>query len=370
MTYRCRECGYQSVKWLGFCPQCRSQDALEEVSATRRDVPEIVDVRTAVGTVRARTPIGIDEIDRVVGGGIVPGSTTLVGGEPGVGKSTLLLQLAGAFAAAGGRVLVASAEESVEQVGLRARRVGISSETVALVGDSDIDAILAAADTARPDLLIVDSIQTVIASDLGATAGTVSQVRECAARVIGYSKKMSTASIIVGHVTKDGGIAGPKTLEHMVDVVLYLEGENSMGLRVLRGLKNRFGPTHNMGLFEMRGDGLMEVEDPSSALLSEWRCCVPVCRREATGTRRGSGFGGAGTGTPAATVGPGSATRAGSSASRSHAAARGRRARRQRGIRQRCRRSPHLRTSHRSAGCARACILDVRRSTRFDGIVG
>jgi len=276
MTYRCAECGYRSPKWMGFCPQCGSRDALSEVATTRRrSVPEVVDVQSAVGAVRRHDKVGLDEVDRVLGGGIVPGAVALVGGEPGVGKSTLLLQMAGAFAAQDRKVLVASAEESIDQVGLRANRLGIKSDGVSLVGESDIDAILAAAEELSPDLLIVDSIQTVSSADLGSTAGTVTQVRECAAKVIAHSKTRSMAAILVGHVTKDGGIAGPKTLEHMVDVVLYLEGENTMGLRVLRGLKNRFGPTHGLGLFEMRSDGLFEVEDPSAALLSEWRGSVP-----------------------------------------------------------------------------------------------
>jgi DNA repair protein RadA/Sms len=261
---------------MGFCPQCGSRDALiEDTTGSGRDTPDIVDVRAAVGSVRHHDPVGLNEVDRVLGGGIVPGAVALVGGEPGVGKSTLLLQMAGSFAAQGRTVLVASAEESVDQVGLRAKRIGLDPEGVSLVGEADIDLVLAATRALSPDLVIIDSIQTVFASDLGSTAGTVAQVRECAARVIAHAKACSTAAILVGHVTKDGGIAGPKTLEHMVDVVLYLEGEDTMGFRVLRGLKNRFGPTHGLGLFEMRSDGLAEVVDPSAALLSEWRGSVP-----------------------------------------------------------------------------------------------
>jgi len=261
---------------MGFCPQCGSRDALiEDTTGSGRDTPDIVDVWAAVGSVRHHDPVGLNEVDRVLGGGIVPGAVALVGGEPGVGKSTLLLQMAGSFAAQGRTVLVASAEESVDQVGLRAKRIGLDPEGVSLVGEADIDLVLAATRALSPDLVIIDSIQTVFASDLGSTAGTVAQVRECAARVIAHAKACSTAAILVGHVTKDGGIAGPKTLEHMVDVVLYLEGEDTMGFRVLRGLKNRFGPTHGLGLFEMRSDGLAEVVDPSAALLSEWRGSVP-----------------------------------------------------------------------------------------------
>jgi DNA repair protein RadA/Sms len=255
---------------MGFCSQCGSHEALIE-EERRAGTARSVDVREAMASAGERTPIGIGEIDRVLGGGIVPGAVLLVGGEPGVGKSTLLLQAAGSFAASGRSVLLASAEESIQQVGLRAKRLGVSADGVSLVGESDIDMVLDTAGERRPDLLIVDSIQTVTASEVGSLAGSVSQVRECAARVIRFAKERSTAAVLVGHVTKDGSIAGPKTLEHMVDVVLYLEGETTMGLRALRGLKNRFGPTHQLGLFEMRSGGLVEVDDPSAALLSEWR---------------------------------------------------------------------------------------------------
>jgi DNA repair protein RadA/Sms len=255
---------------MGFCSQCGSHEALIE-EERRAGTARSVDVREAMASAGERTPIGIGEIDRVLGGGIVPGAVLLVGGEPGVGKSTLLLQAAGSFAASGRSVLLASAEESIQQVGLRAKRLGVSADGVSLVGESDIDMVLDTAGERRPDLLIVDSIQTVTASEVGSLAGSVSQVRECAARVIRFAKERSTAAVLVGHVTKDGSIAGPKTLEHMVDVVLYLEGEPTMGLRALRGLKNRFGPTHQLGLFEMRSGGLVEVDDPSAALLSEWR---------------------------------------------------------------------------------------------------
>jgi len=257
---------------MGFCPQCGSREALVEDRATRRAAPpEVVPVASAAASAGDRSPVGIGEIDRVLGGGIVPGAVLLLGGEPGVGKSTLLLQAAGSFAGTGRSVLIATAEESSHQVGLRAKRLGVDSPRVSLVADSDIDAILAAADAMRPDLLIVDSIQTVSAPGVGSVPGSVSQVRECAARVIQHAKEHATAAVLVGHITKDGGIAGPKTLEHMVDVVLYLEGESNMGLRALRGLKNRFGPTHRLGLFEMRSEGLAEVEDPSAAFLSDWR---------------------------------------------------------------------------------------------------
>jgi DNA repair protein RadA/Sms len=218
---------------------------------------------------------GIGEIDRVLGGGFVQGAVVLLGGEPGVGKSTLVLQTAAALSTGGSRVLIATAEESVEQVGLRAERLGTVQDEVFLLAEADIDGILGAADQLRPDLLVVDSVQTVMAAEVGSAPGSVSQVRECAARVMRYAKDSGTAAILVGHVTKDGGIAGPKMLEHMVDVVLYLEGESESGLRGLRSLKNRFGATHLMGFFEMAEEGLREVADPSAAFLADWRGAVP-----------------------------------------------------------------------------------------------
>jgi DNA repair protein RadA/Sms len=218
---------------------------------------------------------GIGEIDRVLGGGFVPGAVVLLGGEPGVGKSTLLLQAAGSVAAAGAKVLIASAEESAEQVGLRAGRLKVEGDDVYLLAEPDVDDILRAVDQLDPDLLVVDSVQTVVAAEVGSAPGSVSQVRECAARVMRYAKDAGTAAVLIGHVTKDGGIAGPKMLEHMVDVVLYLEGESESGLRGLRSLKNRFGATHLMGFFEMGYEGLSEVADPSTAFLADWRGAVP-----------------------------------------------------------------------------------------------
>ena len=279
MTYSCTACGYRSAKWMGFCPQCRATDGLVQLSekTTRRTgtTPEPIPLAKAGGTAVTRVTVGIGEIDRVLGGGLVPGSVVLLGGEPGVGKSTLVLQAAGALAAGGAKVLIASAEESAEQVGLRAERLEMAEDTVYLLAESDIDDILGASDRLRPDLLVVDSVQTVMAAEIGSAPGSVSQVRECAARVMRYAKDSGTAAMLVGHVTKDGGIAGPKMLEHMVDVVLYLEGETESGLRGLRSLKNRFGATHLMGFFEMVQEGLREVADPSAAFLADWRGAVP-----------------------------------------------------------------------------------------------
>jgi DNA repair protein RadA/Sms len=222
-----------------------------------------------------RIATGWGEIDRVLGGGVVAGSVLLLGGEPGVGKSTLLLQLAGAMASRGSQVIVASAEESADQVAMRAGRLGIGHETIGLVTDDDVDAIVALAERDRPGLLIVDSIQTVGVAEVAAAPGGVAQVRESAARLVRMAKTTGVAVVLVGHVTKEGGLAGPKMLEHMVDVVLYLEGDPDRGFRVLRSIKNRFGATHVSGMFDMRSEGLAEVDDPSKLFLDGWEADVP-----------------------------------------------------------------------------------------------
>lgn len=214
-------------------------------------------------------------MDRVLGGGLVRGSAVLLGGEPGVGKSTLLLQMAGGLGSGGSPVVIASAEESANQVALRAERTGVASASIELVSDDDVDAIVAFAQEAKPEVLVVDSIQTVGVPEVASAAGGVAQVRESAARLIRMAKTTGTVVILVGHVTKEGGLAGPKILEHMVDVVLYLEGDPDRGLRVLRSNKNRFGATHVSGMFDMQGDGLVEVEDPSKLFLDGWETKVP-----------------------------------------------------------------------------------------------
>jgi DNA repair protein RadA/Sms len=214
-----------------------------------------------------RSAVGIGELDRVLGGGLVPGSTVLVGGEPGVGKSTLLLQTADTMAGASGVVLIATAEESVHQVQMRARRVGVRSDGVSIASVNDVDDIIDVARRLDPAAVVVDSIQTISASDVAGTAGGTTQVRESAARLINFAKQSGTPVFLVGHVTKDGSIAGPRTLEHMVDTVLYLEGEVDRDLRFLRGIKNRFGSVNEVGVFEMTQTGLVEVSDPSGLLL-------------------------------------------------------------------------------------------------------
>jgi DNA repair protein RadA/Sms len=261
---------------MGFCPQCRADDALVEASGVASVVaPPAIPLIEVIPERADRLTSALPEVDRVLGGGVVPGSAILVGGEPGVGKSTLLLQLAAAMAAAGSSVLLATAEESAQQVASRARRLGAMDPAVHLVTEADVDAVMAAAVELRPQLLVVDSIQTVQTTDVPGAPGSVAQVRECAGRLVRFAKDQGIAVVLVGHVTKDGGIAGPKVLEHVVDVVLYLEGEAEHGLRLLRCWKNRFGATHVVGLFEMGETGLSAIDDPSRALVGDWRGAVP-----------------------------------------------------------------------------------------------
>ena len=262
---------------MGFCPKCGAGEPLEEVAGpkTGRSKPATsVSISNASRSGDERFSTGWPEIDRVLGGGLVRGSVLLVGGEPGVGKSTLLLQLGGGMSSGGSKVMIATAEESVQQVALRAGRLGVADEDLELVADDDVDALVALAEQARPDLLVIDSIQTVGVREIASGPGGVSQVRESAARLIRLAKTTGIAVVLVGHVTKDGGLAGPKILEHMVDVVLYLEGDSDRGFRVLRSSKNRFGATHVSGMFDMRFDGLVEVDDPSKVFLQGWESNV------------------------------------------------------------------------------------------------
>ena len=267
---------------MGFCPQCSEGGPLTEVAETTRSRTKrrgAAPVPVPLGEERAsdviRTDTGLGELDRVLGGGLVDGSVVLLGGEPGVGKSTLLLQMAGRLAESGHQVLVASAEESAQQVGLRARRLGVESAEVLLLAEDDVDAVIAAARETRPKVLIIDSIQTVGAPEVASAPGSVTQVREASSRLIRFAKTSGTSVVLVGHVTKDGALAGPKTLEHMVDVVLSLEGDPDRGFRALRSFKNRFGATHMVALFEMLSEGMVEVSDPSEAFLAEWQSNVP-----------------------------------------------------------------------------------------------
>jgi DNA repair protein RadA/Sms len=273
--YACTACRYRSGRWTGFCPQCRAAGTIVEAEVGARDVPEIRAIKDIRGDASARVPTGMGEIDRVLGGGLVPGGVVLLGGEPGVGKSTLLLQVAGAVARAGGSVLVATAEESADQVAIRAERVGAGVDGVAVLADGDVDRIIRASADIRPDLVIVDSIQTVSTLDVDGSPGGVAQVRECGGRLVATAKRFGIPTVLIGHVTKDGAIAGPRVLEHTVDVVLYLEGDDGRGLRFVRGLKNRFGAVHQLGFLEMSEAGLREVPDPTEILLAGWSGDVP-----------------------------------------------------------------------------------------------
>lgn len=272
-VYLCHECGHRSPKWMGFCPQCRSTDELAEVAPLNRrgsggQPAPIVSVSDVTTTIRDRDATGIRELDRVLGGGLVPGAVVLVGGEPGVGKSTLLLQAADSIAEGVGPVLIATAEESTHQIQMRARRVGVSANDVMVASVHDVDEIVAIASERRPSVVIVDSIQTVSTTEVSGSAGGVAQVRDSAARLIAFAKSSDTPIVLVGHVTKDGSIAGPRTLEHMVDVVLYMEGESDVGLRFLRSIKNRYGSVNEVGVFEMTAEGVVEVPDPSGLLVA------------------------------------------------------------------------------------------------------
>jgi DNA repair protein RadA/Sms len=281
-VYRCAECGDSSPKWLGRCPSCEAWNTLvEELAETRpsaslalvapgRPVP-IGEVD--LGAFAARST-GVGEFDRVLGGGLVPGSVTLVGGEPGIGKSTLLLQTLTAMASAGARCLLVTAEESAQQVRLRADRLGTLAPELYLVSETAIPYVLAHVDALAPDVLVVDSIQTVFDPDLGSAPGSVAQVRESAHRLVREAKERAMATVLVGHVTKDGGLAGPRVLEHVVDTVLSFEGDRHHALRLLRAVKHRFGSTQELGLFEMGEEGLTGVPDASGLFLTDRRSGV------------------------------------------------------------------------------------------------
>lgn len=276
----CQECGHESPRWLGRCPACESWDTfVEEVSqpkARKGLRAELPPTRvTSLGDVEeadaSRFGSGIDLVDRVLGGGVVPGSAILLAGEPGIGKSTLLLAVAEEIARGGRTVLYVSAEESPRQLKLRAERLGCGHPSLLVAGETSLEAVRGAVEETRPGALIVDSIQAIRTQDLESLPGSVSQVRACAEALVEVAKTRDTTLFLVGHVTKEGGIAGPKSLEHLVDTVLTFEGETTGDHRLLRASKNRFGPTGEVALFEMHDDGLLPVADPSRVLLSHRR---------------------------------------------------------------------------------------------------
>ena len=274
----CNECGYESAKWLGKCPACNAwntffEQKIVENKGTKNNVSERKNIKpqalnTYVAKENIRTSTGFEELDRVLGGGIVKGSLVLLGGEPGIGKSTLILQICNKIKG-NGKVLYVSGEESAEQIKLRADRLGISNEDILFLGETNIEIIGQVIIEIKPKLVIIDSIQTMYSEELSAAAGSVSQVREITAQIMKICKMQDITTIIIGHVTKEGNIAGPRVLEHMVDTVLYLEGERYFSYRIIRGVKNRFGSTNEIGMFEMKEEGMCEIQNPSNVLISE-----------------------------------------------------------------------------------------------------
>lgn len=274
ITYFCKNCGYDSLKWLGRCPNCNEWNTFTEekisVSKSGRKTEKhesvIAKLSDEPGAEEIRKKTGIEEFDRVLGGGLIKGSVVLIGGDPGIGKSTLVMQ---AFANSKADVLYITGEESIRQVNLRAKRLGLKSDNFSLMAETDLDTIADGIKNALPEIVIIDSIQTVYKSDFDNAPGTVTQIRECTSYLMQIAKTKGISIVIIGHVTKEGMIAGPKVLEHIVDTVLQFEGEKNYNYRILRALKNRFGSTNEIGIFEMLGSGLQEVKNPSALFLSQ-----------------------------------------------------------------------------------------------------
>jgi DNA repair protein RadA/Sms len=290
-VFACSACGASTPKWQGQCPHCEAWNCLEKHTSAsggaRARGAAASAVQSLAGTMSAeskRLGTGQDELDRVLGGGLLAGSVALLGGDPGIGKSTLLLQVA-AHVGRARAVLYASGEESVAQLGLRARRLGLSAPELTLVNENDLDAVLGLAAERKVALLVVDSIQTVQTGDAGSLAGAVMQLRECTARLVRFAKSTGTAVVIIGHVTKEGAIAGPRLLEHLVDTVLYFESEAGSRFRLVRATKNRFGASHELGFFAMSETGLKEVKNPSAIFLA--RSPEPAAGSIVTVTRDG-----------------------------------------------------------------------------------
>ena len=289
-VYVCSACGYETPRWMGKCPGCNAWNTMEE-QAPQASVSQAAPVKankqrggTGAKALRldeipeenaARASTGIGELDRVLGGGVVEGSLMLVGGDPGIGKSTLLLQVSEHLARQGARVLYISGEESARQIKMRARRLGVSADSLLILSENAMDAAEKRWEEIQPDYMIIDSIQTMYRPDMASAPGSVSQVRECASLLMRMAKTTGCAVFLVGHVTKEGAIAGPRILEHMVDVVLYFEGDRQHDHRILRAVKNRFGSVNELGLFEMHEKGMLPVANPSEMLLSERAKNVP-----------------------------------------------------------------------------------------------
>lgn len=283
--YVCASCGYEAARWLGCCPDCGEWNTFEE---QRKAAPAAASAKTAEKAARYQTahksdivPLsqveerqeprattGNEELDRVLGGGLVTGSAILLGGDPGIGKSTLLLQVSGSLSQRC-RVLYVSGEESVLQLKMRASRIGVPQDKLFVLAENDVESILEKCEAMQPDVLIIDSIQTMVSEDSASAPGSVSQVRQSAGAIVRYAKETGTSVFIVGHVTKEGSLAGPRILEHMVDAVLYFEGDRQHEYRLLRAVKNRFGSVNELGVFEMRAEGMVAVPNPSETLLSQ-----------------------------------------------------------------------------------------------------
>jgi len=270
--FACQNCGVFSPKWMGRCPACGEYNTMVEEAVTAAEERPSAEPKLLAQVPYAeekRKSIGNPEMDRVLGGGLVKGSLILLGGDPGIGKSTLMLQISDFIARSGGSVLYVSGEESAYQIRLRAERLGISGQAINFLAETEMETILATARTLKPDLLIVDSIQTVYKSNLNSAPGSVAQVRECGSDLMKFAKACGVTTAAIGHVTKFGMIAGPKTLEHIVDTVLYFEGDKDQQYRILRAIKNRFGSTNEIGVFEMTESGLKEVANPSKLFMSD-----------------------------------------------------------------------------------------------------
>ncbi len=296
IVYACQSCGFQSPKWLGRCPDCNEWNSLIEERMERAAHPR---GELSLGTKEAPVPIhkiatseedralsGIGEFDRVLGGGLVSGSVVLIGGDPGIGKSTLLLQAFAALSQKGHCCLYISGEESPRQIKMRAERLGISPPNLLVLSETSLERIIDHIKKIKPSVLVLDSIQTIFSSSFPSAPGSIGQVRECSGSIIVLAKKTGLSTFLIGHVTKDGSIAGPRVLEHMVDTVLYFEGERGHNFRILRAVKNRFGSTNEIGVFEMKEAGLREVTNPSEIFLMERPLQVPgstvVCSIEGT----------------------------------------------------------------------------------------
>jgi DNA repair protein RadA/Sms len=276
-VFQCQSCGYSSPKWLGKCPDCGAWNSFSEErqspkalkSSFAAENPGPMPLSEITGGHEKRIPVGIAELDRVLGGGLVAGSVILIGGDPGIGKSTIILQAISMIASKTGSVLYVSGEESPEQIKLRAERLSIDSDKILLLSETVVEQVIATSSKMNPAALVVDSIQTVYSDEMTSAPGSVGQIRESAAKLMFYAKRSGTPVFLIGHVTKEGAIAGPRVLEHLVDTVLYFEGDRGHPFRILRTVKNRFGSTNEIGVFEMTDSGLREINNPSELFLSE-----------------------------------------------------------------------------------------------------